>query len=73
RLAIPHIAVPLGHVTASFGVAAVIPAPGQEPEILVEAADLALYRAKTAGRNRVRAAGADETGEHVIGWAAATR
>jgi diguanylate cyclase (GGDEF)-like protein len=57
RLAIPHEAVPLGHVTASFGVAAVIPAPGQEPEILVEAADLALYRAKTAGRNRVRAAG----------------
>jgi diguanylate cyclase (GGDEF)-like protein len=73
RLAIPHTAVPLGHVTASFGVAAVIPAPGQEPEILVEAADLALYRAKTAGRNRVRAAGAEETGEHTIGWAAATR
>ncbi|HSS75147.1 MAG TPA: diguanylate cyclase [Thermoanaerobaculia bacterium] len=73
RLAIPHEAVPLGHVTASFGVAAVIPAPGQEPEILVEAADLALYRSKTAGRNRVRAAGAEETGEHTIGWAAATR
>jgi diguanylate cyclase (GGDEF)-like protein len=73
RLAIPHTAVPLGHVTASFGVAAVIPAPGQEPEILVEAADLALYRAKTAGRNRVRAAGAEETGEHTVGWAAATR
>ncbi|HSS51555.1 MAG TPA: diguanylate cyclase, partial [Thermoanaerobaculia bacterium] len=73
RLAIPHPAVPLGHVTASFGAAAVIPAPGQEPEILIEAADLALYRAKTAGRNRVRAAGAEETGEHTIGWAAATR
>jgi diguanylate cyclase (GGDEF)-like protein len=73
RLAIPHEAVPLGHVTASFGVAAMIPAPDQRPEILVDAADLALYRAKTAGRNRVRAAGADETGEHVIGWAAATR
>ncbi|HEV7506995.1 MAG TPA: diguanylate cyclase [Thermoanaerobaculia bacterium] len=73
RLAIPHTAVPLGHVTASFGVAALIPAPDQRPEILVDAADLALYRAKTAGRNRVRAAGADETGEHVVGWAAATR
>jgi diguanylate cyclase (GGDEF)-like protein len=73
RLAIPHEAVPLGHVTASFGVAALIPAPDQQPEILVDAADLALYRAKTAGRNRVRAAGAEETGEHVIGWAAATR
>ena len=73
RLAIPHEAAPLGHVTASFGVATVIPAPGQEPGVLVEAADLALYRAKTAGRNRVRAAGVEETGEHAIGWAAATR
>lgn len=73
RLAIPHEAAPLGHVTASFGVATVIPAPGQEPGVLIEAADLALYRAKTAGRNRVRAAGVEETGEHIIGWAAATR
>ncbi len=73
RLAIPHEAAPLGHVTASFGVATVIPAPGQEPGVLIEAADLALYRAKTAGRNRVRAAGVEETGEHAIGWAAATR
>jgi diguanylate cyclase (GGDEF)-like protein len=72
RLAIPHEAAPLRHVTASFGVAAIIPAPGQGPEILVEAADLALYRAKTAGRNRVRSAGVEETGEHAVGWATAS-
>ncbi|HXO22140.1 MAG TPA: diguanylate cyclase [Thermoanaerobaculia bacterium] len=42
-------------ITASFGVAALVPAPDQRLEALVEAADLALYRAKTEGRNRVRA------------------
>ncbi|HEX4966172.1 MAG TPA: diguanylate cyclase [Thermoanaerobaculia bacterium] len=64
KLAVPHEAVPLGHVTASFGVAALVPAPGQGPESLVEAADLALYRAKTEGKNRVRASGpADPAGD----------
>lgn len=43
-------------VTTSVGVAAMIPASGQRLEDLVEAADLALYRAKTEGRNRVCAA-----------------
>jgi diguanylate cyclase (GGDEF)-like protein len=56
-LALSHEAVPTGRVTASFGVAAMVPAPGESPGILVEAADLALYRAKTAGRNRVVAGG----------------
>ena len=54
-LALPHDASPLGRITASFGVAAVIPSPGQSPDVLIEAADFALYRAKTEGRNRVRA------------------
>lgn len=56
-LAFPHEAVPLGRVTASVGVAVTTPAPGQRPETLIEAADLALYRAKTQGRNRVAAGG----------------
>lgn len=53
ELAIPHDAAPTGHITASLGVAAVVPQAGQEAGSLIETADLALYRAKTAGRNQV--------------------
>lgn len=45
---------PLPHITASFGVAALMPA--QDAHGLISAADVALYRAKKAGRNRVDAA-----------------
>jgi diguanylate cyclase (GGDEF)-like protein len=40
-------------VTISSGVAAMFPAAGAQPEGLIAAADVCLYAAKTAGRNRV--------------------
>src|SRR5205807_5270566 len=49
-LALPHAATPRGRITASFGVAALVPAHDQAADRLVETADNALYRAKTAGR-----------------------
>jgi predicted signal transduction protein with EAL and GGDEF domain len=40
------------HLTASIGVA-VFPENGEDPETLIKRADLAMYRAKQAGKNRV--------------------
>jgi diguanylate cyclase (GGDEF)-like protein len=50
-----HGASELGFVTISAGVATVVPAPGDDGRALVETADSALYEAKEAGRNGVRA------------------
>lgn len=54
KLAIPHSGSPVApHVTVSIGVADVTPSPGTSPEVLIAAADRALYQAKQGGRNRV--------------------
>lgn len=51
---LPHRVSPYGVVTVSIGVATII--PGKDvSQVLYEAADAALYRAKDGGRNRVQA------------------
>lgn len=53
-LAIPHQGSPAGIVTASFGIAVMVPGvDAMDPAELVAASDQALYRSKQAGRDRV--------------------
>ena len=51
--ALPHAHSPFGCVTVSIGVASMIPEIEQNQNILIHAADQAMYRAKQLGRNRV--------------------
>lgn len=53
-LKLPHPASPVAPVvTVSLGVASWVPGPGESWELLWSMADMAMYRAKQAGRNRV--------------------
>ena len=52
RRQFPHEQSPFGVMTISVGVAVMIPTEGSSPELLVQAADRALYRAKEKGRNQ---------------------
>ena len=60
ELGLEHAGAPHLRVTASFGVAAVVPTPGTSSDALVQAVDEALYRAKAGGRNQVAMAGAPD-------------
>ncbi len=55
-LGIDHTEAPLGSITVSIGVSAVVPSGEWVVADLVRAADAALYQAKAAGRDRMVAA-----------------
>lgn len=53
-LALPHAGSQVAsHVTVSIGVAVRLPSAGEPPQVLLDAADKAVYAAKRAGRHRV--------------------
>jgi diguanylate cyclase (GGDEF)-like protein len=61
ELSLKHRGQPMGAITISLGLAA-LPEHGTMPEVLLAAADSALYEAKRAGRDRVIRAPLDAEG-----------
>ncbi|MES2883914.1 MAG: sensor domain-containing diguanylate cyclase [Pseudomonadota bacterium] len=59
--ALPHADSPLGRVTCSIGVAALVVAPADRLQTLVDSADAQLYESKRLGRARVSAASVADT------------
>ena len=55
-LGVPHVQVPSGIVTFSFGISSRVPSERHVPDDLVRHADLALYQAKETGRNCIQLA-----------------
>jgi diguanylate cyclase (GGDEF)-like protein len=56
HMAIPHAASPTApHLTASMGIACMIPGEHSFPADLIQVADALLYQSKAGGRNRFRA------------------
>ncbi|KQQ33883.1 diguanylate cyclase [Duganella sp. Leaf126] len=51
RRRLPHEQSPFGMLTISIGVAVLVPGDDNSPELLLEMADRALYKAKEQGRN----------------------
>jgi diguanylate cyclase (GGDEF)-like protein len=56
QIGIENHGSPIGRLTVSVGVCSVVPVAGLTREGLVDAADTALYRAKSSGRNRAEIA-----------------